>query len=258
MFYKRRLGRRLFPCWGRAVMAISGTMKKGLYDIFGEKNLPPVVVVRNGIDVSQLKARVEQTDREAIRRAYGYSENHLVVLALSRLIPVKGVHILIDAFALARKQAPQLRLLIAGSGDSDYIQGLKQQASELGLQDVSNFLGNVTEVEKPFRAADIFAGPYLWPEAFGLSILEAMVAGLPVIGSNSGGISELLGYGRYGQLFEENNVSELAGCLLKYSQDPGFRSQMGQAAGEASLDYSARKMCEQTLQVYEDVLGKRK
>lgn len=256
MFYKRRLGRRLFPCWGKTVLAISNTMKKGLVDIFGEKMLPPIVVVRNGIDIGRLKTKVEKTDRDVTRKAYGYSAEHLVVLALSRLIPVKGVHILIEAFALAYKEVPQLRLLIAGTGESQYIQELQKRTLELGIQDVVNFLGNVTEVEKPFKAVDIFAGPYLWPEAFGLSILEAMAAGLPVIGSDSGGISELLGFGKYGLLFEEGNVPELAQCLLNYAKDSEFRSRMAQAAADAAMDYSSEKMCAQTQRVYEEVLGK--
>ena len=258
MFYKRRLGRRLFPCWGKTVIAISQTMHDGLIGIFGEKNLPPVKVVRNGTDVETLRAKVSGTDREAARKGYGYENKHLVVLALSRLIPVKGTHILIEAFAIAYKQIPEMRLLIAGSGDEAYIKTLKEQVTKLGLQEVVRFLGNVTETEKSFRAADIFAAPYLWPEAFGLSILEAMAAGLPVIGSDSGGISELLDYGKRGLLFEEANVPQLVRCLTDYAQSPELRSERGRVAGQAALDYSSKKMCEQIQHIYEEILREAK
>lgn len=255
MFYKNRLGRRFFSCWGQAVMAISQTMRKGLIDIFGERNLPPITVTVNGIDVEALRSRVCRVNREEVRRGYGYQPEHFIVLALSRLVPVKGIHILIEAFAVARQQVPEMRLLISGGGDEVYIQKLKQQVSRLGLQPVVSFLGNTPEIEKPFKAADVFAAPYLWPEAFGLSILEAMTVGLPVIGSNSGGIAELLGYGSCGLLFEEGHVEKLARCLLDYYADPGLRQRMSKAARETASNYSSLNMSTQIQKVYERVLG---
>lgn len=254
MFYKRRLGRRLFPCWGRAVIAISKTMQKGLTDIFGEKNLPQVLIVTNGIDVQALHDRLDRTDRQAARKIYGYDEKNLVVLALARLVPVKGIHILIDALAVALRQAPSLRLLIAGSGDENYIRQLENQVLQLHLQDFVLFIGNEPSIEKPFKAADIYVAPFMWPEAFGLSILEAMAAGLPVIGSNSGGISELLGCGTCGLLFEEANVKELADCLLKYAKDPALRARMGMVASRVSLEYSSEKMFQQIQKIYENIV----
>lgn len=254
MFYKRRLGRRIFPCWGKIVIAISQTMRKGLIDIFGEKNLPPITVVLNGINVEKLRSKLDCIDRDKIRKNYGYQEGDIVVLSLSRLIPVKGVHILIDAFAVAYGQVPAMRLLIAGAGDAAYTQQLKNRVSDLGLQNVVLFAGNETAIEKPLKAADIFIAPYLWPEAFGLSILEAMVAGLPLVGSNSGGIEELLCQGRRGLLFTRENASDLARCLLDYARDPALRSEMGRLAGQGALDYSSRKMYEGIQEVYEKVL----
>lgn len=256
MFYKYRLGRRLFPCWGRAVLAISETMRKGMMDIFGQQNLPPVFVVYNGIDVKGLRAKVEAIDRLTVRTAYGCQEENLAFLALSRLVPVKGVHFLIDAFARVYKQMPSARLLIAGMGDEHYIERLKTQVEGLGLQDVVRFLGNIPDVEKPFKAADVFVAPYLWPEAFGLSILEAMAAGLPVIGSNSGGIAELLGYGSRGLLSQEGNVDDLTRCLLEYAQKPDLRRQMNQVAGQASWEYTSEKMYRAVQQVYDQVVSK--
>ena len=257
MFYKRRLGRRIFPCWGKEVIAISRTMRNGLMTIFGEENLPPVAVVLNGIDVGKLWGKIELIDRDTIRKSHGYGEENLVVLSLSRLIPVKGIHVLIEAFAIAHKQVPGMRLLIAGTGDDEYVQKLKNRVSELGLQEVICFLGNETAIEKPLKAADIFVAPYLWPEAFGLSILEAMVAGLPLVGSNSGGIEELLAQGTRGLLFEKENASDLARCLLNYAQDPELRSKMGRMASRGAADYSARNMYEGVQKVYEKVVGKK-
>jgi glycosyltransferase involved in cell wall biosynthesis len=255
MFYKRRLGRRLFPCWGKKIIAISNVMEEGLRTIFKEKELPPIIVVPNGIDVEKLCAKFDSADRDKIRKNYGYQNEDLVILSLSRLISVKGVHILIEAFAAARKEARELKLLVSGSGDPVYTQELKDRVKELKLERDVLFLGNEPEIEKPLRAGDIFAAPYLWPEAFGLAVLEAMAVGLPVVGSISGGIVDLLGHGKYGLLFERENVSDLASCFLRYAKDTSLRSQMGKAARQAALEYTSSVMCERILKVYENVLA---
>jgi len=231
-------------------------MRDGLFDIFGEKNLPPVTVAVNGIDVKGMRARVEAVDREVAREKYGCARDEIVVLSLARLIPVKGAHILIEAFALALKEASNLRLLVGGQGDEDYFSNLTRRVSELGIGSRVGFFGNIPETEKVFRAADIFAAPYLWPEAFGLSILEAMAAGVPVIGSKVGGIGELLGQGKYGLLFEEKDVRGLADGLVRYAKDPEFRIKMSRAAFEAAHRYSAEQMYETIQKVYNDVVGR--
>ena len=257
MFYKRRLGRRLFPCWGKTIIAISKIMEEGLRTIFKEKELPPIIVVPNGIDVGELCAKFDGVDRGKIREKYGYRNEDLVILSLSRLISVKGVHILVEAFAAAHKEVPKLKLLVSGEGDPVYTQGLKDRVRELNIEKDVLFLGNEPEIERPLRAGDIFAAPYLWPEAFGLAVLEAMAVGLPVVGSISGGITDLLGYGKYGLLFERENISELASCLLRYAKDAPLRSQMRKVARQEALEYSSTKMYERIQKVYENILAEK-
>lgn len=253
MFYKRRLGRRLFPCWGKAIIAISKVMEEGLRTIFRGKGLPPITVVLNGIDVEQLRAKFNGLDRDKIRESYGYQRKDLVILSLSRLIPVKGVHILVEAFAVARKEVPVLKLLVAGTGDPVYIQGLKDRVAALHLEEDVLFIGNEPAIEKPLRAADVFSAPYFWPEAFGLSVLEAMAVGLPAVGSISGGIVDLLGHGKYGLLFEMGNITELASCLVRYAQE-ALRLEKGSAAYQEAQEYTSLKMYERIQTVYENVL----
>ena len=254
MFYKRRLGRRLFPCWGSAVIAISKVMDEGLRTIFRPGELPPVTIVPNGIDVELLRAKFNAVDRNRVRESYGYSPKDLVVISLSRLIPVKGVHLLVEAFAIARKEIPAMKLLVAGSGEASYIEALKSRVRTLGIQQEVFFLGNEPAIEKPLRTGDIFAAPYLWPEAFGLSALEAMAVGLPVIGSKSGGIVDLLGQGKYGILFEEGHVDELSRCLVRYAKDADLRAVMGKAAFQAAQEYTSHSMCARIQAVYEEAL----
>ncbi|MFA5159076.1 MAG: glycosyltransferase family 4 protein [Candidatus Omnitrophota bacterium] len=255
MFYKRRLGRRLFPCWGKVVIAISKVMAEGLQTIFEEKELPPVVVVPNGIEVEKLRVKFEKIDRNKVREAYGYRKEDFVVLSLCRLISVKGIHTLIEAFAVAHNEVPEMKLLMAGAGEPDYVKKLKTRVSELGLDREVLFAGNEPEIEKPLRVGDVFAAPYLWPEAFGLAVLEAMAVGLPVVGSISGGIVELLGDGKYGLLFDRENIADLASCLVRYAKDFPLRSGMGQAAHQAAREYTSLQMYKRIQTVYENVLA---
>ena len=254
MFYKRRLGRRLFPCWGKRIIAISNVMAEGLNTIFGPKNLPPVTVVMNGVDMETLRKKIAQVNRTEIRKAYGYGPQDRVVLSLSRLIPVKGVHILIEAFTIALKEEPHLKLLVAGIGDEDYERQLKSMVSELGLSGSVQFVGDQTAIEKPFKAADIFVGAYLWPEAFGLSVLEAMAVGLPVITSRSGGLVDLLGNGKRGLLFEQGNCEALAQCIVRYVREPALQAQVVATASRSIEEYSSKRMFAGVQQVYEEVL----
>lgn len=254
MFYKPRLGRRLFPCWGKRVIAISQAMKDGLAGTFGEKNLPPVVIVKNGMDLDALRAKLDRTDRETVRKLYGYSPNHFVVLSMARLIPVKGAHVLLEAFAVARKQIPRMRLLVGGVGEESYIQELKRRIIELGLEPDVLFPGNIAEIEKPLKAADIFVAPYTWEEAFGIAVLEAMVAGKTIAGADSGGIRELLDHGNRGLLFERGNAEALARILVRLAGDSMLCAQLGAAASRGAEEYSSRRMCGDIQKVYKDVL----
>ncbi|MFA7254690.1 MAG: glycosyltransferase family 4 protein [Candidatus Omnitrophota bacterium] len=257
MLYKKRLGRRLFPCWGKAVIAISRAMQEGLLEVFGRENLPLIEIVLNGIDIGALRARIDQTDREAVRKSYGYASNHLVVASMARLIPVKGAHLLVEAFAIARKKVPHMRLLLGGSGEDVYVQNLKRRVTELGLETDVLFLGNVTEIEKPLKATDIFVAPYVWEEAFGIAVLEAMIAGQAIIGAKSGSVPELLDHGRRGLLFEKGDVEALAELLIKLSEDVQLRKELGMAAMDGAEEYSSAHMGEGVQKVYEEVLKHR-
>ncbi|MEN1681784.1 MAG: glycosyltransferase [Planctomycetota bacterium] len=104
------------------------------------------------------------------------------VLFLSRLHPKKGVEFLIDACALLRDEGAPVQLLIAGPGESAYVQELQQRAVDRGIADLAHFLGMVRGLEKLslIELADAFALP-TYQENFGLAITEVMAAGTPVV-----------------------------------------------------------------------------
>jgi len=254
-FYTRRIGRRLLPCWGRMIFAISRAVRDGLISTFGIDHLPRIIVVPNGIDLGALQTKLEHQDPPSLRREYGYSPKDILVLSLSRLKPSKGIHLLIAAFNEARKTLPAIRLLIAGGGDEAYLAELRAQAEKLGIAQEVCFLGNVFEITRLLAIADIFAAPYFAPEGFGLSILEAMASRVPVIASNIPGISELLEGGSLGLLFKERDAQDLARVIAECAQNKALRDSLAERAYSASARYSSELMFEQVDGGYRRVLG---
>ena len=127
---------------------------------------------------------------------------------IGSILPSKGIEILIKAFSQSNPQNYQL--LIAGTGDNQYIDYLKQLAGSsnvvfLGKQPASEF----------YKKIDLLVVPSLWNEPFGRTVIEAIYAGIPVIASNKGGIPEILTNEKYGICFNIDNNNE----LVNYIQD---------------------------------------
>jgi glycosyltransferase involved in cell wall biosynthesis len=254
-FYKTKLGRKIWPCWGKEICAISEAVRDGLKVEFGEKNLPIIRVVHNGVDVEGLRKQMEIENRESVRQSMGYSNNEKVILSVSRLRPSKGIHHLVSGFANASRRAPELRLLIVGGGDDVYRNKLEAQVENEQIGEQVMFAGNQESLVKFFVVADIFVAPNLPPEGFGLSILEAMNAKLPIAASNTGGISELLERGRLGVLFEPGSDDAIGDAIFTLVSDEDHAKELAKAAGEAALHYSTKVQAEKIQECYGGVLN---
>lgn len=163
-------------------------------------------------DVDRFVPRWEQeTAKKAagIKAKLGIPANHKVVFFAGRIIPKKGVHILIEAMLQILKTCPKTHLVVSGSGwfgnsvPSQYIKDLKQQAAKLGKRVV--FTNYIYPHSLPlyFAMADVFVCPSQWDEPFGLVNVEAMAAGVPVVAAARGGIPEIISDGVDGYLIED-------------------------------------------------------
>lgn len=163
----------------------------------------------NRIDVSALQA--VQLPRDAARRALGLPEDRWIVGSVGRLHPDKDQHTLIRGFAAALPALPDGSLLaIMGQGRLEA--QLKELARQLGVADSVVFLGQVSEGRKYFRAFDVFALSSDH-EPFGMVLLEAMAAGLPVVSCATGGAAEVVS--SIGWLFPLRDKEALAERLLE-------------------------------------------
>lgn len=164
--------------------------------------------------------------------------NQKVILFVGRLAEVKGVTYLIEAM-----KNIDAKLVIVGTGNLE--RNLKEQAKDCGKKVV--FLGAKThsELRKIYASADIFVSPSITAqdggkEGFGLVFLEAMASGLPVIGSNSGGIPDVVIDGKNGFLVEEKNVRDLEEKIINLIQDEDIYAKLREGALKtaSSYDYS--------------------
>jgi glycosyltransferase involved in cell wall biosynthesis len=158
--------------------------------------------------------------------------------------------------AVARASIPDIRCIIAGSltMEADYVEQVRREISTSGLGDQVQLLGRIPDDEllKWYARADVFALPSLndgWKfEGFGLSLLEASAAGLPVIGSRDCGAEDAVDHEETGLLIAQGDIEELAAGLVRLLHDPALRQQMGMAgkakASRMTWDATAQGMIE--------------
>jgi glycosyltransferase involved in cell wall biosynthesis len=195
--------------------------------VLGEsKQLLPqerIHLIYNGFDVAAFDAR---QSTPLIRRRPG----EIVIGTAGRLTAQKGQHLLIEAAALLRAEAPPFRVLIAGTGELE--SELKALALRLGLHDRVEFLGFVTDMKAFHQSLDIFALPSLW-EGFGFVLAEAMSMELPVAAFDVSSIPEVVAADETGLLCPPD-AGLLARNLLRLMQDDRLRSRLG-AQGRARV-----------------------
>jgi glycosyltransferase involved in cell wall biosynthesis len=146
------------------------------------------------------------------------------VLYIGRLSEVKGIEVLLDAWARAD---PTWQLVIAGDGY--HRAALEARARNLALTNVQ-FAGYVeSDIERGhlYQSSDVVVMPSVWPEPFGIVGLEAMSWGRPVIASDVGGVRDWLADGRVGFLARPDDPDDLERLLRRLAGDPQLRSTLG-------------------------------
>ena len=170
------------------------------------------------------------------------------------LIPRKGVHHLLNAFAAL--DHPQARLrLVGGAENAAYADSLRRQAAELGIAGRVHFVGAVSqrELAARFASARVMVLPSL-SEGLGRVVVEAMLLGMPVIGSRVGGIPDMIADGENGYLVEPGNEAELRAALRRiYDEDVAAMGEKARAFAEAF--FSPRQYVEGYRQLFEIALG---
>ena len=251
-FFKARWFRRMFPCWGKAVIAISKPVARHLsVDFSVAKN--KIHLIANGIDLNRFVMTNEQRRREA-RQKMDVGTTPLIGIntpligVVARLSSVKGIHVLIKAMPLILKKVPSANLLIAGQGPEEA--ALKKLTQDLGLSAHVHFKSTINQTQDLLCAFDVFVMPSLM-EGLGLSVIEAQACGIPIVASRVGGLVDLIEDQRSGFLVAINDPSALANRVIELLCDPHHAKMMAdQARLNVEQHFSVEMMVKKTLKVY--------
>jgi glycosyltransferase involved in cell wall biosynthesis len=168
-------------------------------------------------------------------------QREAVILCAARLVPEKGVGTLLDAFARIHSTVSDARLQIAGDGPLRA--ALQARARHLGIEDRVSFLGWREPSDMPalYARALVVVLPSHTEEGLGMALIEAGLAGCVLVGSDLGGIRDVVHPDRNGALVPPGDARALAGVLIDLLSDPSKARALGNAAREDSLAYLARR-----------------
>lgn len=242
--------RRLFQSREtKRIIAVSELIKN---QIMQHYNVDPsrIAVVPNGVDIATFESLRKKTDRSSIRRRHNVSEDEVLVLFVGNEFDRKGLQPLIQSIARLRRR--KLHLLVIGTGNT---RAYQQLATRLGITNRVSFAGKLANPEEIFVASDLFVFPTLY-EPFGLVILEAMAAGVPVITSATAGAVEGFQNREHG-LFLRDPASgdELTIAIEELLDDTRLRESIVKNAMDAVGRFSWERIADKHLAAYEAVRG---
>jgi glycosyltransferase involved in cell wall biosynthesis len=208
-----------------------------------------ITIVPNGVDLSCFNGNL---DAFVMREELNIGDEPLVVTA-SRLIKRKNPNLLISAFAKVLKVVPDAKLVIAGSGREQ--DNLSRQVKGLNIANSVFMVGGLAreQVAQLMAAADVFVLPSKI-ESFGLALLEASAAGVPVVCSNAGGVPEVFQDGFNALLYPPGDDIAMAKAIIRLIQDRELSKTISANAVVTSRRFTWEIAAERTLRVYEEVL----
>jgi glycosyltransferase involved in cell wall biosynthesis len=199
----------------------------------------------------------EAVEEQPPRRAREAGE--LTVGMIGRLAPWKGQDVFLEGFAAAFR-GYSVRGRIIGSalfGEDAYAESLAQRAERLGLSGQVEFRGFRDDVWAELAELDIVVHCSTVPEPFGMVVLEAMAAGIPVVAADGGGPAEIISNGVDGLLTPAGDPGELAAALRRLHDDPDLRERLAAAGRERSLAFTPAKTAPMLLALYREIVPDR-
>lgn len=225
---RRRVLRRLVSFFYRftpAIVSVSNGVAEVLRRWVGPKTR--MVTILNGFDLPMLRARA----KEPVDNPWLNEKTVPVVIGCGRFVPLKGMEILIRAFARVRQQGPAKLILLGEGQERPHLEALVR---ELGLQDDVALPGYADNPQAWFARSDVFVLSSR-AEGFGNVLVEAMAAGVPVVSTRCpSGPSEILNEGAYGELVPVDDAQAMAEAIARSLKSP--RDASAQQRQQAYLD----------------------
>jgi glycosyltransferase involved in cell wall biosynthesis len=224
----------------RAAAQVTGCSAFVLEDAVRRFGLPPGAgeVIPNGVDLTELPTP------QPVELPFGR-----FVLALGRVVAKKGFDLLIDAFAEIAAAYPDVGLVIGGDGAARA--GLVEQARSLGLSDRIALPGSLSRAQVTWAMQN--AGMFVLPsriEPFGIVVLEALQARLPVVVSSRGGAGEIIRDGHEGLVVDPFDRKALAGTMARVLDDQALARRLSQAGRLRVADFAWERITAQYVALY--------
>lgn len=233
------------------VIVNSNYMKSQVQGLFG---LPfeKINVIANAININTFTGIERDYD---FRRQYAM-DNEKMILYVGRLVYEKGIQHLISAMPKILGGYHDAKLVIAGKGGM--MDELKRQANCMGLGNKIYFTGhlNAKQVQKMYKCADVAAFPSTY-EPFGIVALEAMLAGVPTVVSDAGGLNEIVQHGVNGMKSYAGNANSIADSILTLLYDQKLCDTIAKnAKAKVKEEFNWNKVAQDTHYVYERAICK--
>jgi glycosyltransferase involved in cell wall biosynthesis len=243
---------RLLAIWSDRLIGVSDATVDELVKL-GVARRQKFTTIPIGLDLDRLLA-AERSDGAAFRAELGLQADDVLAVFVGRLVPIKRVDLLIEAFALALGRESHLRLAIVGDGG---LRGeLELRASRLGLAKAVCFLGFRSDLPAIAAGGD-FAVLSSDNEGTPVALIEAAAAGLPAVARAVGGVGDIVTPAT-GIIVEESDAGAFADAMGRLAADRCLRERLGSAAREHVRErYAAERLVEDIDQLYQTLLQER-
>ena len=239
-----RLIRFLLHSIQAVVVVLSSRMERWLVE--QDFTLPDVQLIPNGVDLTRFHPAHVDT-------SIGGREQ--VVVCISQLRYEKGIDVLLQAWYLVHKQAPQARLIIVGDGDLQF--QLERLAKALGIAYSVEFTGLQSDVPAQLHRGNVAVLPSRW-EGIPNALLEAMACGLSCVATRVSGSEDIIRHGVNGLLVESEDHQGMAQALLTLLHDPVLAQKYGRAAREmVERHYSFEEVMDRYVELYQRIVDRR-
>jgi phosphatidylinositol alpha-mannosyltransferase len=237
-FYGRPVLRRVFHSLDGRI-AVSRAAKRFVRQYF----MARYTVIPNGVEVSRFAP-------DAVEPLPEFSDGRPNILFVGRPEKRKGVGYLLRAYPAVKNAFPDARFIVVGAGDwadSPY----RAYINRHRMNDIV-VVGRVSEAVLPryHRSADVFCAPATTGESFGIVLLEAMAAGLPIVASDIEGYTQVLHHQQEGLLVPPRDASALADAICQVLQDRALAAELGARGRETAQQYAWPRVAEQVLDFY--------
>ena len=219
----------------KKIQVISQFLKQRALEIGAEEG--KVIVIPNGVDIEAFSHEISDSERKTIRADLGINDTDKVIITTSRLVYKNAVDVLLLAFdkLIKKYQHTNIKLVIVGYGEEE--KKLKEMVKKLGLQDKVIFTGRVKNQQIPYYLSigDIYCRPSR-SEGQGISFLEAMCVGLPVVTTPVGGIVDFVRDKETGIFVQVDNPKDLAEKLYLVLTDDKLRDEIINSAKKMVIE----------------------